>query len=176
MIAAAPMPVLIAVVLTRFHSIRSARRDSVSPGSRASAGKNKKFFCLRVAPVLRLLSLPLTLSLSLSGADFPLSLTGALFQSFGLLLVIFCLVCHFFCCFLGSALFSVFGSAAVFSFSIETGFKLKLSLVIFLMVSCRLLYRCCSSCSSFCCYCGCLFFNFWCFDLRLLRSIGIGVN
>lgn len=166
------MPVLIAVVLTRFHSIRSARRDSVSPGSRASAGKNKKFFCLREAPVLRLLSLSLWRYRCLSLALTSLSLTGALFQSFGLLLVIFCLVSHF-CCFLGSALFSVFGSAAVFSFSIETGFKLKLSLVIFLMVSCRLLYRCCSS---FCCCCGWLFFNFWCFDLRLLRSIGIGVN
>lgn len=54
----------------------------------------------------------------------------------------FCLAYHFFCL-LGSVQSSAFGCAAEFLFGIETGFKLKLSLVIFLMVSCRLLYRCC---------------------------------
>jgi len=42
-------------------------------------------------------------------------------------------------------------------FSIETGFKLKLSLVIFLMVSCRLLCRCCCCCCC-CCWWWCLIF------------------
>lgn len=55
------------------------------------------------------LSLSIAVTVSLSLALTSLSLAGALFQSFGLLLVIFCLVSHFFCCFLGSALFSVFG-------------------------------------------------------------------